>query len=565
MAQDSDIANDSSQEELAHQFAAMQRFETERRVLAIIPFLLSAVWLPFWLCLALLAANFLTELIGFSTLRRLVANRNRVGYRTALAAYALSQLFYLIVPAMVWQFDDPMAKAVALGISMVNLIHIATIRSVHMPLAMTNLATATLVSLGAIVWYWEQEASWSLLMLSTFCLLALTYFVLLTLGIVHRLYRDLARDRRAAEVANEAKSRFLAQMSHELRTPLQAILGLGIVEQAQAENPESRDRLASVVQSARGLSVLLDDILDLSAVEAGTLPIRPGAVALEPEIRATLALFGRQIAEAGQELSASFEDLPPVVWLDRQRMRQCLSNLLSNAIKYAGAGQLTLRVSLGAPGQLMIDLSDQGKGVPLDQREQIFEPFARGAEAALVPGIGLGLAVSRKLAQRMGGDLVLLPGEKGAHFRLTLAVELPPDIALPPEGERPALADLHGKCVLVVDDIATNRLVAMSYLRMMGATSLECDSGAAALRLLAGQAVDLVLMDLVMPDMDGMETLQAIRALGPSQAALPVIAMTADVSEDRRAACRSAGLAAYVSKPMTPEALSDAISQALAA
>jgi signal transduction histidine kinase/ActR/RegA family two-component response regulator len=558
--QDAEQVRDLWHEELAHQFSAMDRFETERRILALIPFLIAAVWLPLWLCLAMIAVDSLTEYLGFSTLRRMVRRRESRGYRLVLSSYVMAQLTYMMVPALVWLDGDTYAKSFAVGVYLVNLNHLATIRSVHLPLAMANLVPATLVSVAANTWYWWGLGDWTKLGISTFCIAALTYFVVVTMAAMHELHGDLARDRRAAQVANEAKSRFLAQMSHELRTPLNAIMGLGIAELSQARTQDSRERLGTVVQSARSLSVLLDDILDLSAVEAGALPIRPQPIDLKSEIEATLALFRKQIADAGQELQVTYGPLPPNAALDGQRMRQCLSNVLSNAVKYGGPGALRLQISLSGSDLLVIDLADSGPGVPPALRDQIFEPFRRGDGP--MPGTGLGLSISRRLARRMGGDLVLLPSERGAQFRLTLVVRRVAAVAFPPPRD-PALADLSGKRILVVDDIATNRLVAVTFLRLMGASALECDSGAAALEVLSREPVDLVLLDMVMPDMDGLDALKAIRALTWGRAAPPVIAMTADATEERRRACLAAGLDGYVVKPLSPEVLSEALAQAL--
>lgn len=547
-------------EELTHQFDLMDRFETERRILSVIPFAIASLWLPVWLCLALVIPYLWVEFLAFGLLRRAARRQDRRSHRLSLLGYFLSSVLFLTIPALTWQAVDGYAKAFSLGVLMVNLNHIATIRAVHLPLVWANIVPATLIGFLANTWFWYGLRDWRGMTVSSFSLVALTYFVVMTILAMHDLHRSLAQGRRAAEEANEAKSRFLAQMSHELRTPLNAIMGLGIAELAQTKDADSRARLGTVVQSAQGLSVLLDDILDLSAVEAGALPIRPLPVAPQAVIDSTLALFAKQIADSGQDLKVSYDLLPSLVMLDGQRLRQCLSNVLSNAVKYGGPGVLELQASLAAPDLLVIEVTDSGPGVPPALREQIFEPFRRGEGPK--PGTGLGLAITRRIARRMGGDLELRPSARGARFRLTLAA--PPAPVSGFETPRAAaLADLSGKRVLVVDDIATNRLVAVTYLRMMGATALQSANAAEALDLLLREPVDVVLLDMVMPGMDGLDLLQSIRALRAGHATPSVIALTADATEERRQACLAAGLDGYVVKPVLPEMLGEALIAAL--
>ena len=284
-------------------------------------------------------------------------------------------------------------------------------------------------------------------------------------------------------------------------------------------------------------------------------------VDLRAETAATLALFRQQISDAGLNLTLSIAvGVPAFARIDGQRFRQCLSNVISNAVKYTTKGSIYVAVSLPAPDELAIEVSDTGPGVSDTLMEHIFEPFHRGD--TLVPGTGLGLTISRTLARRMGGDLVLLPSDTGARFRLSFALEAagPGDLAPP---ETAALADLNGKRVLVVDDIGTNRLVAMTYLRIMGAAPLEADRGQSAIDLVPVERPDVVLLDMLMPDMDGLTTFARIRALPGPAGQVPVIAMTADATDEHRHRCLNAGLNGYVAKPLSPEALGAAILAAL--
>ena len=477
-------------------------------------------------------------------------------YVLMLASFSLSQVVFTVVPALIWQNPDGFAKAFAVGMYFVNLVHLATVRAVHLPLTLTSLSVTAVIAALGNGYFWIMADNWTGLAISSFCLVATIYFVHLTLITVHEMHQDMNRGRQAAEAANEAKSRFLAQMSHELRTPLNAILGMGYAEMTTATAPDSQERLTTLVQSARSLSVLLNDILDLSAVEAGHLPIRPTAINVRAETNATLALFRQQIADAGMTMTVTIADtVPGFARMDGQRFRQCLSNVISNAVKYSQQGVIAVSVTAPTPQGIAVVVADSGPGVPDHLRDRIFEPFHRGESMAL--GTGLGLSISRTLARRMGGDLVLLPGDDGARFMLSIALEATTAPDLVPS-EQP-LADLTGRRVLVVDDIATNRLVAMTYLRIMGAVPFEAESGQSALIRIAADPPDVVLLDMLMPEMDGVTTLQRIRALPGLAGKLPVIAMTADATEERRRHFMAAGLDGYVIKPLSPEVLGAAI------
>ncbi len=564
-----EFAARQSQVEVQRQFSVINQMAPRRRLLSLLPYAVATIYLPVWLCLALMVLDAGLERAGINLLADLDPPRQPRRYLVALAAFAAAQFCYLLVPALIWQIPVPYARAFAVAMFMINLLHLSTVRSVHFPLAIIALSSATLISLITNALHWIIGENWTGLAVSTLCILATAYFVRMTMTAIHQLHQQVFRDQQAAEVANDTQSRFLAQMSHELRTPLNAILGMGYAELTKATSAESRDRLSTMVQSARGLSVLLSDILDLSAMQAGQLPIRPSAVDLRAETQATLALFGQQISDAGLSLAVVIDDLlPALARIDGQRFRQCLSNVLSNAIKYTESGGIKIDLTLPRPGQVAIEVLDSGHGIPEALRERIFEPFHRGD--SLVSGTGLGLSISRTLARRMGGDLVLLPSAKGARFRLSFALlAAGPDDAVTPEPQATfsdnspqalALADLSGRRVLVVDDIATNRLVAATYLRIMGATPQEADSGERALALMLSEVLpDVVLLDMLMPQIDGLTTFARIRALPGAAGRVPVIAMTADASEQHRRHYLSAGLSGYVSKPLSPETLGAAI------
>ena len=550
------FAKTRSRTELALQYDTCAGVERNRLILAVVPFVVAALYLPWWLCAGLAVLDTILETSAIRQLKQADPALHPGRYLLMLATYAAGQAVYGSISALVWQDPDDFAKSLAVGVFLINLVHLSTVRTVHLPLTFVSLVTSIIIAVIGNTYFWITDDNLPGLLISSFCLIAVICFVLVTINAVHGLYIAMSRGRRDAEAATEAKSRFLAQMSHELRTPLNAILGMGYAELTTATGAQSKERLATLVQSASSLSVLLNDIVDLSTVEAGQLPIRPTAVDIRAETNATVALFRQQVAEAGMALTVTFADaVPQVGGIDGQRYRQCLSNLLSNAVKYSQRDQVDVTVTAPTPARIEVVVTDRGPGVPELLRERIFEPFQRGCSQ--VAGSGLGLSISRTLARRMGGDLVLAPGQGGASFILSFALTpLPPGAALPAARR---IADLTGLRVLVVDDVATNRLVAMTYLRLMHATVAEAPDGPIALSMIVTVRPDVILMDMLMPGMDGTETLNNIRRMPCAASRIPIIAMTADATEAHRQHCLAIGMDGYVAKPLSAESLSAAV------
>ncbi len=560
------FAKSQSRDEIAQQYAVSIKIEPQRLVLALLPFAIASIYVSPWFCMTLALICTLLENQGLRLLDKLDPAVQPKRYLTSLSMYALAQVLFNLVVVLIWQEVDGYAKPFAVGMYFVNLIQLSTVRSVHFPLSALSLIVASVVGAIGNSNFWIASGNMVGLLVSTICLAATIYFVLLTMITVHDVHRDMAQARSEAERANESKSRFLAQISHDLRTPLNAIIGTASAELSLSSQSETRERLTTLVQSGRDLSVLLDDILDLSAVEAGQLSIRPDVVDLRAFVHTTLALFRQQITDARLELGVEIDSaVPDFVVLDKQRLRQCLNNILSNAIKYTPAGQIGIRVWMQAPDALVFDMTDTGPGVPTRLHDLIFQPFQRGETR--VVGTGLGLSISRTLARRMGGDLVLLPGEEGARFRLTLTAQ-PSDAPPPPVHDPSADSGIAGLHVLIVDDVSSNRLVASNFLRLLGATSTEVASGAEALAVIEtnlrdGKLPDLVLLDIQMPVMDGVETLHRMRQLLGNDTGLTVLAMTAEATDTNREAYLAAGLDGYISKPMSMKQLEQAILAAL--
>ena len=390
-------------------------------------------------------------------------------------------------------------------------------------------------------------------------------------------------DRKAAEAAREAaleearrlarqRTEFLAQMSHELRTPLNGILGFAQILQRDRQLDERQARgLRIIEESGQHLLTLINDILDLARIDAAKLELYPGDVNLATFLQVVCDIVRVKADE--RRLLFHFEsgrDLPQAVRVDEKRLRQVLLNLLSNAIKFTDQGQVTLSVSkvaASAPGQvrLRLEVHDSGIGMNETQLARLFHPFEQVSEARRREGgTGLGLAISRQLVRLMGGDIEVhsRPGQ-GSAFCFEIEVPLVVQHA-PHQADASAVPigyDGERRRVLVVDDVAQNRAVLTDALGMLGFEVLEAADGAQALEAAQRSRPDLVVMDLTMPVMDGLEATRRLRALyGPG---LPIIATSASVTPDSAAHSRDAGADLFIGKPIDQAVLLDAMARLL--
>ncbi|HUN43208.1 MAG TPA: response regulator [Acetobacteraceae bacterium] len=379
-----------------------------------------------------------------------------------------------------------------------------------------------------------------------------------------------ARDE--AERANQAKSRFLARMSHELRTPLNGMLGMA---QALTRDPrldgEPRERAVVLEQSGKHLLAIINDILDLAGVEAGSFQLNPQPTALGKILQDSIEVLSDTAAAKCVFLDLDqAPGVPAFVRADPLRVRQILLNLLGNALKFTPAGG---RVTLSAswhprPGLLRLEVTDTGRGVPATLRPHLFQDIARRPlDMAATEGTGLGLAITASLAQAMGGTLQYRPGRDDVGSVFTAELPLP---VVDSPGERPPLRfeprPITGQRVLVVDDVASNRKLAEAVLRQAGCVVQLAEDGAMAVAALAAGAVpDVVLMDVFMPDLDGIAATRQIRALPGRAGKVPIIGLTADATPDRLPIYREAGMNDCITKPFAVDDLLSAIGRALSA
>lgn len=383
------------------------------------------------------------------------------------------------------------------------------------------------------------------------------------IGTRKELELALAGARDAAEVAARAKANFLADMSHEIRTPMNGVIGATELLLDGELAPTQRAQAQVIADSGRAMMRLLNDILDLSKIDAGQMQVADEAVDLRHALRGCVKLMAPLATQKGLVLELAVDPtLPARVAGDGLRLRQIVLNLVGNAIKFTAAGGVTIAAHANAAGQIEIEVRDTGIGIAPERQRAVFDQFVQSdtGTARRYGGTGLGLAISAQLAQLMQGDLSLasVPGE-GSSFYLRLplrAVSSKAAEAAHPEAvagsEAPALDGLR---VLLAEDHEINRMLATAMLERFGAQVTCAVDGAAAILAVEGAiAADtpfsLVLMDMQMPDVDGLEATRRLRAAGHSPAALPIVALTANAYADDIDLCMAAGMQAHLAKPL---------------
>lgn len=367
--------------------------------------------------------------------------------------------------------------------------------------------------------------------------------------------------------AARAKSQFLGIMSHELRTPMNGVLAVAELLRRQPLTETAQAHLQTIVDSSETLLRILQDALDLSKAEAGELELQSVPTPLRALMDDIQSMWEPRASQDGVTLLVGYEgDTELVANIDGVRLKQVFANLVSNALKFARNGVVEARLKAWVEGnqvRMEARVRDDGPGVDMDRVDTLFEPFVHGSGP---DGAGLGLSICRQVIERMDGRIWAENNNgRGATFAFDLSAERA-FIETEEESNIAALSDLQLQSaphILIVDDNATNRVVAQALCEMFGCSSELAEDGLEALEMVQKRAFDMVLMDIKMPRMDGVQATQAIRALPGKLARLPIVALTANADPDDAKHYLSIGMAAVVEKPIKPERLRMAMNAAL--
>ncbi len=372
-----------------------------------------------------------------------------------------------------------------------------------------------------------------------------------------------------ADAASRSKSAFLANMSHELRTPLGNILGMTDLTLTTPLQEDQRKYVGLIKESAHSLLHIINDLLDISRIEAGKLQLEQRPFAPGPLLESTLAQFGKQAMEKGLGLELELDPaLPSQVGGDPERLGQVLRNLVANAIKFTEQGEVILRGRFltrdGARIRLMFSVQDTGPGIAEADRPRLFKSFSQleNSLSRKVPGAGLGLAISKELVEMMGGSIWVKsePGQ-GAVFSFSIAVQQAADTPSRARAAAPGVRTCAPLRIVLAEDNPVNAEFVSHFLGQAGHTVLRARSGREALKLWRDEPVDLVLMDIQMQDMDGLEATQAIRRAEQEQGRrpVPIAALTAYAMDADKDRFLQAGMDACLTKPVDVDALLDCV------
>ncbi|SFJ04762.1 ATP-binding protein [Caulobacter sp. UNC279MFTsu5.1] len=522
------------------------------------------------------AVGWLAALIGAESLARLATRRFRPGIRGSLglrAGFVLAalpiNLIWAGLGALLWLSPTPELKLAAVAIWVGQIVYTQNFR--HQPaalLAVSAIAPMTSLVVFPLFLYDAHGVAANVTRWSLITVVLTTVSVMMSnraaANRLDALTQNLREERERALEANRAKSTFVAVTSHELRTPMNGLLGMAHALDRSKLDEDQRRHVQLMIKSGDSLMQVLNDVLDLSKIEAGRVELDHAPVNLHDLVRAAGDAWRDAGAEKGLWLRVEIDPSAPA-WIlaDPQRIRQVLMNLISNGLKFTSQGGVTIQLSApeaqsAADGtrEIRLRVIDTGVGIDAGVHDRIFESFTQADNAVSRNhgGTGLGLTISRALARQMGGDLVLETSRRGgAAFAFTLRAVPIATPAAPAEAvEGHDAPDLDALRILMAEDNAINQVVVRTMLEATGVVLTIVDHGQAALDALKVETFDAVLMDINMPVMDGITALGAIRAGAAGDPAIPVIALTASAMSGDRERFLAMGFDDHLGKPIRP-------------
>ncbi|GAA0869375.1 hypothetical protein GCM10009116_12110 [Brevundimonas basaltis] len=531
------------------------------------------------------AALWFLGTIAAGTLRGAMEKRisERVGAGWGLifpAVATATTAAWATAPLMAWFSGHPFGQPLAMTLLVSGYVLVfAQLRSSpKQAVVISSPYSAAAAVIAASLW--GTDLFWAFMGVVPFTGAGLVVLVLMTMLREERirafqehqahLIEELESARDRANAASEAKSSFLGVISHELRTPMNGVLGAAQLLGATRLEPTQREYLSIIRNSGDNLLSLLNDILDMTKIEAGKMTFEMVDVSMSDLHKRITGPFQAQAEAKGLTFSARFEgDAPAVVRGDPLRVCQVIHNLLSNAVKFTDAGEVVYTVRSERMGDNQVrfafSVKDSGAGISPEDLERLFQPFTQvdASSTRRFGGTGLGLTISQRMANIMGGDITVesTVGE-GSTFTFTVETEVVEwtrqEAAAPIAAE---VQDGRSLNVLVVEDHPVNRMILEAWMSSAGHTSSTAENGQIALEMTAGQRFDLIIMDVNMPVMDGLTATRGIRAGGGINAETPIVVLSASARTEDHEAGLEAGADAYLNKPIDFAALAAVMNQ----
>lgn len=563
----------------AYAMVSRVRYRELKTRIALAGFIGATAWLiapsawPLWWFAAVLATQALDWAVFSRFRRRPDWNPDRAYLVLSCATTAFGVAVYSAVAAYLWFAGGDVGRVFAMVQVAGGLLHV----SLHMhharPILISAVAPHGTYFLSLPIVSAILTGRWQDLLIALGCLLYMSHLVVAvrqsstTTEILRTANQSALDARRKAEVASAAKSDFLAVISHEIRTPMNAVISAANLLRRTRLDGEQREHVSMLIDAGDVLMGLLNDVLDVSKIEAGKMELEVADMDVRARLTALRRLWEPRAMANGVRLKVMVApEVPEAVRTDPLRFQQILFNLISNAVKFTNSGEIAVSVDWDG-ARMKVAVADSGCGIPADRLAYVFNSFeqADAGTTRRYGGTGLGLSISRKLARMMGGDLSVASTEgQGSVFTLDLPLQTAARAPVEPARAAADIGTLQGRSILAADDHEVNRRILKLLLEPHGCRLTLVENGAEALEAASVERFDAILMDMQMPVMDGLEAARRLR-LGRLNGSTPVIALTANALDVHKAAWDQVGVHAFLTKPIDPTLLAATLAQACAA